>query len=78
MAAMSISALASFFADEPKSISRGENHYNYKQVESFEYTDSVMRGNIHSSMKSRTHKTTVGVKYCNRISSKVSSLKTCK
>ena len=26
MAAMSISALASFFADEPKSINRGENH----------------------------------------------------
>ena len=62
MAAMSISALASFFADETKSINRGENHYNSKHVESFEYADGVMRGNIHESMKNRTYKTTVSVK----------------
>ena len=62
MAAMSISALASFFADEPKSINRGENHYNSKHVESFEYADGVMRGNVHASMKNRTYKTTVSVK----------------
>ena len=48
MAAMSISALASFFA-EPKSINRGENHYNSKHVESLEYADGVMRGNVHAS-----------------------------
>ena len=59
MAAMSISALASFFADDPKSINRGENHYNSKHVESFEYADGVMRGNVHASMKNRTYKTTV-------------------
>ena len=62
MAAMSISALASSFADEPKSINRGENHYNSKHVESFEYADGVMRGNVHASMKNRTYKTTVSVK----------------
>jgi len=62
MAAMSISALASFFADEPKLINRGENHYNSKHVESFEYADSVMRGNVHASMKNRRYKTTVSVK----------------
>ena len=49
MAAMSISALASFFADETKSINPGENHYNSKHVKSFEYADGVMRGNVHAS-----------------------------
>ena len=62
MAAMSISAQASLFADEPKSINRGENHYNSKHVESFEYADGVMRGNVHASMKNRTYKTTVSIK----------------
>ena len=62
MAVMSISALASFFADELKSFNCGENHYNSKHVESFEYADGVMRGNVHTSMKNRTYKTTVSVK----------------
>ena len=51
-----------FFADETISINRGENHYNSKHVECFEYADGVMRGNVHASMKNRTYKTTVSVK----------------
>lgn len=62
MAAMSISALASFFADALKSISHGENHNNSKHAASFEYTEGVMRGNVHASMMNRTYKTTVSVK----------------
>ena len=38
MAAMSISAPTYFFTDKPKSINQGENHYNSKHVELFEYS----------------------------------------
>ena len=62
MAVMSITALGSFFAVELKSINLGENHYICKHVESFEYADGVMRGNVQTSMKNRTYKTTVSVK----------------
>ena len=46
MATMSTSALASFFADLPKSIYQGENHYNSKQVQLFEYFNGVIRGSV--------------------------------
>lgn len=39
MAAMSISALTSFFADDLKWINRGENHFDSKNVELFEYSN---------------------------------------
>ena len=38
MAPMSISALAIFFASEPKSINQGENQRNFKLAELFEYS----------------------------------------
>ena len=38
MAAMSITLLASLFGGQPKSIKRGENHYNSQYVELFEYS----------------------------------------
>ena len=38
MEAMLISALTFFFTDKPKSINLGENHYNSKHVELFEYS----------------------------------------
>ena len=44
MAALSISSLASFFADEQKSFTRGENHYKSNHVESFSYSDGIIRG----------------------------------
>ena len=43
VAAMSITLLASFFGGEPKSINRGENHYNSQHVELFEYSIGVMK-----------------------------------
>lgn len=61
MAAISIGVLASFVANEPKSIIRGENHYNSKHVESFQYAHGGIRGNVHASMNNRTYKTTVSV-----------------
>ena len=54
MAHISISVLASFFNDEPKSLSRGENHYDSGHVESFSYFPGVIRGSVKASMKNRT------------------------
>ena len=59
MAALSISSRASFFADEQKSLTRGENHYKSNHVESFSYSDGVLRGEIHASMKKQVYKVTV-------------------
>ena len=59
MAALLISSLASFFADEQKSLTRGENHYKSNHVESFSYSDGVLRGEIHASMKKKVYKVTV-------------------
>lgn len=59
MAALSISSLASFFADEQKSLTRGENHYKSNHVESFSYIDGIIRGEIHASMKKKVYKVTV-------------------
>ena len=42
MAALSISSLASFLADEQKSLTRGENHYKSNHVESFSYSDGII------------------------------------
>ena len=60
MAAITISALTSVFSDEPKSINRGENHYKSGHVESFYYSDGIIRGSVHaSSMKDKSYKVTV-------------------
>ena len=59
MAAISISSLASFFADEQKSLTRGENHYKSNHVESLSYSDGIIRGEIHASMKKKVYKVTV-------------------
>lgn len=59
MAALSISSLASFFADEQKSLTRGENHYKSNHVESFSYIDGIIRGEIHASMKKKVYKVTI-------------------
>ena len=53
MATMSTSALASFFADLPKSIYQGENHYNSKQVQLFEYFNGVIRGSVRGRNQQR-------------------------
>ena len=52
MAGITISALTSFFSDEPKSIQRGENRYKSDHIESFQYSHGIIRGSVHASMKS--------------------------
>ena len=51
MASLLIAALISFFAEEKKSIERGENHYRSEHIESFTYNQGVLRGEVHASMK---------------------------
>ena len=63
MAAITISALTSFFSGEPKSINRGENHYKSGHVESFHYSDGIIRGSVHASMKDKSYKVTVCDQY---------------
>ena len=51
MAAIRISALTSFFSGEPKSINRGENHYKSGHIESFHYSNGIIRGSVHASIE---------------------------
>ena len=59
MAALSITSLVSFFGNEQKSLTRGENHYKSNHVESFTYSDGIIRGEVHASMKKNVYKVTV-------------------
>lgn len=59
MAALSISSLASFFADEQKSLTRGQNHYQSNHIESFFHNNGVIRGAVHASMKKIVYKVMV-------------------
>lgn len=59
MAAISISTLATFFSDEPKSINRGENHYKSNHIEEFNYRKGVLTGKIKASMKNKVYKANV-------------------
>lgn len=58
IAAISITALTSFFSGEPKSIERGENHKS-DHIEYFQYSSGIIRGLVHASMKEKSHKVTV-------------------
>ena len=62
MAALSISSLVSFFSDEQKSLTRGENHYNSNHIESFTCGDGIIRGEVHASMKKKVYKVTVSIR----------------
>ena len=59
MAAISITALTSFFSGESKSIERGENHYKSDHIEYFQYSNGIIRGLVHASMKEKSYKVTV-------------------
>ena len=61
MASLSIAVLISFFAEEKKSIERGENHYRSEHIESFNYHHGVLRGEVHASMKKKVYKVTVSL-----------------
>ena len=63
MAALSISSLASFFSDEQKFLARGKNHYQSNHIESFSFSDGVIRGEVHASMKKKVYKVTVSDRY---------------
>ena len=65
MAAISISALTSFFCDEPSRIQRGENHYKSGHVESCKYSDGIIRGSVQASMKKKSYKVTVSKRRVN-------------
>ena len=63
MASLSIFALASFFADEHKSIDRGENHVKSNHVRSLTYSAGILRGECDASMeKKKTYKVMVSEK----------------
>ncbi|XP_067018182.1 uncharacterized protein [Acropora muricata] len=59
MASLSIASLISFFAEEKKSIERGENHYKSDHIEAFTYHQGVLRGEVHASMKKKVYKVTI-------------------
>lgn len=56
MASLSIAALISFFAEEKKSIERGENHYRSEHIESFSYHQGILRGEVQASMKKKVYR----------------------
>ena len=59
MAAITISALSSFFSGEPKSIERGGNHHESDYIESFIYSHWIIRRSVHASLKNKSYKVTV-------------------
>ena len=61
MASLSIASLISFFAEEKKSIERGENHYKSDHIEAFTYHQGVLRGEVDASMKKKVYKVTVSL-----------------
>ena len=61
MVSLSIAALISFFAEEKKSIERGENHYRSEHIESFSYHQGILRGEVQASMKKKVYRVTVSL-----------------
>ena len=59
MATLSICAMTNFFSNKPKSIERGENHFNSGHVLSYSYSDGILRGSVQASMKNKSYKVTV-------------------
>ena len=63
MAALSISLLDSFFSDEQKSLTRGENHSQSNHIERFSVSNGIIRGEVQASMKKKVYKVTVSNRY---------------
>ena len=68
MAHISIRALASFFKDEPKYLSRGENHYASGYVESFTCFHGVARGCVRYFANTILTMCSLKTFYCDMIS----------
>ena len=49
----------SFFANDNKSVPRGENHLKSNHVESFSASQGVFEGQVHASMKKKTYNVTL-------------------
>lgn len=47
MAVLSIASFIPFFVEEQKSIKNGESHYRSGHVESFSYSQGILRGDLH-------------------------------
>ena len=54
----SIVSLLLYYADEPKSVDRGENHYKSNHVEEFLCSAGSLRGKVLANMKARSYKVT--------------------
>ena len=48
-----------FFGEKQKSIKKGENHYKSGHVESFTYSQGILGGEVHASMRNKVYKVTV-------------------
>ena len=62
MSTLSIVSPISFFGEEQKSIRKGENYYKSGHVESFTYSEGILRGDVHASMRNKVYKVTVSRK----------------
>ena len=51
MVVLTVASLLSFFENENKSMSGGENHFESNHVESFSASQVVFTGQVHASMK---------------------------
>ena len=53
-----MATLLSFFENENKSVSRGENHFTF-HVESFSASQDVLKGQVYAGMKKKVYNATV-------------------
>ena len=51
MAVLTIASLLSFFENENKSVSCGENHFKSNNMESFSASQGVLKGQVHANIK---------------------------
>ena len=55
----SIASLLSFFANELKSVDKGENHFLSRHVDAFQYSEGSLTGKVNASMEDKSYKVTV-------------------
>ena len=55
MASLSIAALFTFYVNESKSVSRGENHFKSEHVLSCSYFEGLITGKVRASMKNKEY-----------------------
>ena len=55
----SIASLLSYFANEPKVVDKGENHYQSRHVDAFQCSERLLTGKMNASMKDKSYYVTV-------------------